>query len=111
MRKTFPLEEFNNLYVVEYSIEQNTTNVITVTEMLNKNRENLARQNSMDYVPIAFTVTRDEAVALAQALQDNINKMNAQHIQLDEERYWLYSKSEDTLWRFLSTRKPDDEEN
>ncbi len=47
------LEEFNQLFIVEYSVSQNSVGVKSVNEMLEANRLNLARQRASDYLPVA----------------------------------------------------------
>lgn len=98
------LSQFNQLWVVEYSVEQNAFNVRTVNEMVDNNRQNLARRISSDYAPIAFTSTHEKAVALSESLRDNI----AQHIQIDSERNRLLGFSEDELWGFFRKIESDE---
>jgi hypothetical protein len=93
------LEEFNKLWVVEYSVDQNAFNVRTVNEMLENNRKNLARHMSSDYVPIAFTATHKKAIALSDSLRDNLS----QQIKIDSKRTELLGFSEDDLWAFFRT--------
>jgi hypothetical protein len=97
------LEEFNKLFVVEYSVEQNAFNVRTVNEMLEVNRKNLARRMSSDYAPIAFTATYDDAVSLSNSLSGII----AQQLKVDTERDLLLDLSEDKLWAFLIKLESD----
>jgi hypothetical protein len=93
------LEQFNQLWVVEYSVEQNAFNVRTVNEMLENNRKNLAGRISTDYVPIAFTVNHEKAIALSESLRDNIS----QQIKVDAKRAEILMFSEDDLWAFFRT--------
>lgn len=106
MKPTLSLKEFDNLFVVEYSVSQNLTNIMTVSEMLNNNRGNLERKISSDYVPVAFTFTHERATALAQALHENIEQAN----KVEDERHSLLQRSEDELWSlFRKSRKLDED--
>ena len=97
------LEEFNKLFVVEYSVEQDAFNVRTVNEMLEINRTNLARRISSDYSPIAFTATYDDAIALSKSL----GKIIAQQLKVNVERDLLLDLSEDKLWSYLMRLESD----
>ncbi len=97
------IEQLNQLFVVEYSIQQNAFNVRTVNEMLENNRQNLARRVSRDYVPVAIMGTHDDAIALSQSL----GKIIAQQIKVDSERNLLLELSEDKLWAYLMKLESD----
>ncbi|MCA1592280.1 MAG: hypothetical protein LC754_06440 [Acidobacteria bacterium] len=96
------LEEFNKLFVAEYSVEQNAFNVRSVNEMLETNRTNLARRVSSDYAPIAFTATYD-AVSLSKSL----GKIIDQQLKVGAERDLLLELSEDKLWTYLMRLESD----
>lgn len=97
------LEEFNKLFVIEYSVEQNAFNVRSVNEMLEINRTNLARRISSDYAPIAFTANYDDAVALSKSLSELID----QQLKIGTKRDLLLELSEDKLWAYLMRLESD----
>ncbi|MDQ3907784.1 MAG: hypothetical protein M3268_05510 [Acidobacteriota bacterium] len=97
------LEEFNKLFVVEYSVEQNAFNVRSINEMLETNRTNLARRISSDYALIAFTATYDDAVSLSKSL----GKIIDQQLKVGAERDLLLELSEDKLWAYLMRLESD----
>ena len=104
MKPTMPLKEFNNLFVVEYSITQKATNVVTVTEMLNKNRTNLVRGSSLDYVPVAFAASHEDASKFAQRLCEHLEQLahlDNQTTKTQEDLRFLLGSAEDRLWGIL----------
>jgi hypothetical protein len=97
------LEQFNQLFVVEYSIQQNASNVRTVNVMVENDRQNLARRISSDYVPVAIMGTHNDAIALSESL----GRIIAQHIKVESERNLLLECSEDKLWVYLMKLESD----
>ena len=66
-------------YVVEYSLSQNSFNILTWKELLNKNaRMILGYKKSSDYMVIGVATTREEADNLKnhflQQLEENENQ-------------------------------------
>ena len=99
------LDEFNQLWVVVYSVCQNASEVRTVNEMLESNRRNLFREISSDYMPIAITYTSEEAYELAEKFRQSVDEKNAKREAYeadmskgDERRLELLEFSEDKLW-------------
>jgi|SRR6266404_6885719 len=99
------LEEFDELWAVEYSVRQRAFSVRTVNEMLENNRSNLEADNSVDYSPIAFTYTRDDADELIDKLKRNRDQQasallmyKTSKAMADAERISLLERSEDRLW-------------
>ena len=97
------LEEFNQLFVVEYSISQNSVGVKSVNEMLDSNRQAISQKLSSDYLPVAFFASREEAVEMSNKLTDNIREIAAQLTKFDSERDRMFDDTEDKLWSFFRT--------
>lgn len=76
------LQQFRNLFVVEYSVEQDAFHIMTVGEMLKANVGKVARRVSTDYIPLDFTRTYDEASASVEKLRPVVNQL----INSDRER-------------------------
>lgn len=99
--KRLELEEFNQLFVIEYSVSQNAVGVKTVNEMLEANRNALSQGLSSDYLPVAFFESREKAVEMSNKLTDNIREMNSHHTKLTDERNEMFDRSEDSLWSYF----------
>ena len=61
-------KKLTDYYVLEYSVQQNSHHIRTVGEMLANNHSNIIRRTSTDFVPILFTETREQAVAISRDL-------------------------------------------
>ena len=103
--KKLRLEEFNQLWVVEYSVSQNAFAVRTVSEMLENNRLNVLRNVVVDYLPIGFTDNRDEAAQVVEKLRDNIDKQAVRRVRYETDaaesegdRLHLMEHCDDRLW-------------
>lgn len=59
----------NEMFVVEYSVSQGTFHIETVKDMLKTNIEIALRETAVDYIPLFFTATKDEAVVAADAFR------------------------------------------
>jgi hypothetical protein len=99
------LEEFNQLWVVEFSVSQKAFNVRTVTEMLENNRSNVLQEISVDYSPIGFTYTREDADAVVDRLRKNIDDQTVRRAnyetvsaQSEADRLQLMEHCDDTVW-------------
>ena len=99
------LEEFNQLWVVVYSVSQNASEVRTVNEMLETNRRNVFREIPGDYVPIAVTYTSEEAYELAEKFRRSVDEKEAKRAahegemaKGDKDPLRLLESSEDKLW-------------
>lgn len=53
--------ELDNIQVVEYSVKQGAYHRHSLSDMLFKNQKNVFEERSIDYVPIGFFKTVDEA--------------------------------------------------
>lgn len=73
------------IYVVEYSIQQNSFHVRTVGEMLKINHHNLLKRISADFVPIIFTETRKQADHFVKAFSGIIDKQVTTEQELSKE--------------------------
>jgi len=105
--------KFNQLWVVEYSVEQNAFSVKDINEMLETNRANLLKRLSVDYLPIAFTPSRDAAIALSNDLRDNLDQQRDRQAKYesdnaDDEKILtrLLESSEDKLWSLFRKLDP-----
>jgi hypothetical protein len=76
------IKRIENIFVVEYSVEQNSFHVCTVGEMIEANRRKLAQLISTDYIPVALATSYDEAIALSRVLRKQID----QQIESGHER-------------------------
>src|SRR5438309_1392985 len=104
-RRRLRLEEFDKLWAIEYSVRQRAFSVRTVNEMLENNRTNLKGDISVDYSPVAFTYTRDDADELVDKLKKNRDQQASLRLNYqtskamaDAERISLLERSEDRLW-------------
>jgi ArsR family metal-binding transcriptional regulator len=73
-------DDFYKLFVVEYSAMQNAFHVQTVSEMLLSNIRRFTMQDGNDYVPMAFTETKEEADKIVASLRERVNQF------IDSER-------------------------
>jgi hypothetical protein len=99
------LQEFDQLFAIEYSVVQDAFNVRTVSEMLENNRANVLRRTSLDYVPIAFTDSREDADDVVRKLRDNIYEQSvrtetyeAETTKSESDRLQLIEHCDDMLW-------------
>jgi hypothetical protein len=104
------LEEFNQLWVVEYSVSQRAFSVRTVSEMLEYNRSNVLEEVPVDYLPIGFTYTRADAETVVGKLRENIDqqayrraKYEAITAKSEADRLQLMEHCDDRLWAHFRT--------
>ena len=76
------IKKIENIFVIEYSVEQNSFHVSTVGEMIEANRRKLAQLISTDYIPVALAASYDEAIALSLVLRKQVD----QQIESERER-------------------------
>jgi hypothetical protein len=62
------------LFIVEYSMIQNATNIGTLDVVMENNRENLMKGNVSDYVPIGLFNSRAEADQFKIAFQPTLDE-------------------------------------
>lgn len=93
------LKQFNSLFVVEYSVSQNSVSVKSVNDMLHANRRMISNGLTSDYMPVAFFTDRDDAVEMSNKLTENISEMVASQQKFDSDRNGLFDRSEDKLWK------------
>lgn len=60
------------LFFLEYSISQDAFNVLSVEEMIDKNKQAIARNQQTDYIPIAFADTRSALDSYIDCLRLNM---------------------------------------
>ena len=110
VHRKLELKEFNDLFVVEYSITQNNVSVKSVNDMLHANRRAISKGLTSDYLPVAFFTSREEAVEMSNKLTDSISEMITAQSKFDSDRKRLFDDSEDKLWthfRFEDSSKED----
>ncbi|MGB7207695.1 MAG: hypothetical protein WBD27_03450 [Pyrinomonadaceae bacterium] len=103
------LREFNELFVVEYSVSQNSVLVKSVTDMVHANRRAIDNGLSSDYLPVAFFAERDNAIEWSNKLIDNITKMVESQNKFHTDRKKLFTDTEDGLWKHFMNdeQKPE----
>jgi hypothetical protein len=104
------LEEFNQLWVIEYSVSQKAFSVRTVSEMLENNRANVLQEVPVDYLPIGFTHSRDDADKAVSRLGENIDKQALRRLKYDTDsanaeadRLRMMESCDDKLWAHFTT--------
>lgn len=86
--------KITDFYVIEYSVEQNSHHVRTVADMLKNNHANVEKRISKDFVPVCFTSTREQAVALSQRLGKFIDTHVSSGRELSEKLGLVFSVSD-----------------
>lgn len=71
-------QEIVNLFVVEYSLEQQAYHISTLKQMLLNNLESVATRTSGSYFPLFITRSRDEAKEFARRLEQIIGRPSSQ---------------------------------
>lgn len=104
------LEEFNQLWVIEYSVSQKAFSVRTVSEMLENNRSNVLQEVSVDYLPVGFTHSRDDADSAVSKLGENIDQQSIRRLKYETDsskaavdRLEMMENFDDKLWAHFRT--------
>lgn len=66
--------DLDNLFIVEYSVNQDNTHVRSLLEVLKNNRRNVSVGTSTDYVAVGVANTRKKADRLAHQIRVKLER-------------------------------------